>query len=112
MSEITPASLMVSFKEILGQLDITRKEMAEADLDCVEKRAKYKRAYARAYLNTEGSIEHKKQTTELLTADLRLDVERAEAVLRAHQEAVRMLRDRLEVSRSVSSILKMEWQQA
>lgn len=110
MVELTPPTLVTSFKEILDRLESTRKEMAQADMDCVEKRAKYKRAYARTFLNTEGSIEHKKQTTELLTHDLRLDVDRAEAVLRACTESVRMLRDRLEVARSVSSILKMEWQ--
>jgi predicted solute-binding protein len=43
------------------------------------------------------------------TAELALAAELADQVLRAGREALRVLRDRLEVGRSVGSIMKMEW---
>jgi len=111
MRDLTPGDLIKTFNDVLSQLDATRKEMAQADSAVVEKRAKYKHAYAKTYLGLDGSVENRRQTTDLITHNLRVELDQAEAVLRAHQEAIRMLRDRLEVGRSLSSILKMEWQQ-
>jgi hypothetical protein len=106
---MTPHGIVTTLAEIAKELEDKRDEVAQLDLDFVEKRASYKRAYARVYLTTEGSVETKKQTAELHTAQESLEMELAEQVLRAGRESMRVLRDRLEIGRSLSAIMRMEW---
>jgi hypothetical protein len=94
---------------IARQIDEKAAEIAVLDAQAVEARQAYKKAYARAFLSSEGAMDVRRYRAEEDTADLALAAELAEQVLRAGREALRVLRDRLEVGRSVGSIMKMEW---
>lgn len=109
MSDYTPASVVATLSLIARQIDEKAAEIAVLDAQAVEARQGYKKAYARAFLSSEGAMDVRRYRAEEDTADLALAAELAEQVLRAGREALRVLRDRLEVGRSVGSIMKMEW---
>lgn len=109
MSEYTPQSVVAALSLIARQIDEKAAEIAVLDALAVEARQAHKRAYARAFLSSDGAMDVRRYRAEEDTADLALAAELAEQVLRAGREALRVLRDRLEVGRSVGSIMKMEW---
>lgn len=109
MTVMTPAGIVATFTNIAKDLDKQADEIAQLDLDFVTKRANFKRAYARIFLTTEGANDIRRHTADLQTADLSLEVELSEQVLRSAREAQRVLRDRLEIGRSLSAIMRMEW---
>ena len=109
MSDYTPASVVAALSLIARQIDEKAAEIAVLDAQAVEARQAYKKAYARAFLTSDGAMDVRRYRAEEDTADLALAAELAEQVLRAGRESLRVLRDRLEVGRSVGSILKLEW---
>lgn len=109
MSDYTPASVVATLSLIARQIDEKAAEISDLDRAAVGARQAYKKAYARAFLTADGAMDVRRYRAEEDTADLSLAAELAEQVLRAGREALRVLRDRLEVGRSVGSIMKMEW---
>jgi stage V sporulation protein SpoVS len=108
-ADYTPASVVAALSAIAKQIDEKAAEIADLDRAAVLERQAFKKAYARAFLSSDGAMDVRRYKAEEDTADLALSAELAEQVLRAGREALRVLRDRLEVGRSVGSILKMEW---
>lgn len=110
MSEnLTPASLIQTLSGIGRALDEKSAEIADLDETHVRLKATFKREFAREFLTTPGSNDVRRYTAEQNTADLNLDVELAEQVLRAGRESLRVLRDRLEIGRSLGALLRTEW---
>jgi hypothetical protein len=100
---------MNTLASISKGIEETADEIAELDKDATFKRVQLKREYARKFLETEASNEVRRYTAELHTHELLLDLERSEQVLRAAKESLRVLRDRLEIGRSLSAIMRMEF---
>jgi hypothetical protein len=109
VSDYTPASVVATLSAIARQIDEKAAEIGELDRAAVETRQAHKRAYARAFLTAEGAMDVRRYQAEEDTAELALAAELAEQVLRAGRESLRVLRDRLEVGRSVGAILRLEW---
>ena len=110
MSEqLTPASLIATLAGIGRDLDDKAEEVARLDEDHVRLRAAYKSAFARAFLTSVGSNDVRRYTAEQATEDLALEAELAEQVLRAARESLRVLNSRLEIGRSLSALMRMEW---
>lgn len=110
MSEpITPASIVATLTRIGHDLDEKADEVAQLDEDFVRLKGGYKRQFAQSFLSTPGSNDVRRYTAELECADLLLEQELAEQVLRAARESLRVLRDRLEIGRSLSALLRTEW---
>jgi hypothetical protein len=109
VSDYTPSTVVAALSLIARQIDEKAAEIAVLDAQAVEARQAYKKAYARAFLTSDGAMDVRRYRAEEDTADLSLAAELSEQVLRAGREALRVLRDRLEVGRSVGSIMKMEW---
>jgi hypothetical protein len=109
MQDLTPATITNTLMVIARSIEDTTTEISRLDNVATLARATYKREYARAFLSAEGSNDVKRYTAELATADLNLETELAEQVLRGARDSIRMLRDRLEVGRSLSAIMRMEW---
>lgn len=106
---LTPASLVATLTGIGRALDEKSDEIAELDETHVRLKANYKREFAREFLTAVGSNDVRRYTAEQNTADLHLEMELAEQVLRAAREALRVLRDRLEIGRSLGALLRTEW---
>ncbi len=109
MQDLTPATIVTTLMSIAKAIEDTTSEIAELDAVATTARANLKREYARAFLTSEGSNDIRRYTAELHTTELNFETELAEQVLRSARDTIRMLRDRLEVGRSLSAIMRMEW---
>jgi hypothetical protein len=109
VNDYTPASVVATLSLIARQIDEQSQEVRRLDEAAVEARQAYRKAYARAFLISDGAMDVRRYKAEEDTAELALAAELADQVLRAGRESLRVLRDRLEVGRSVGSIIKLEW---
>jgi len=106
---LTPEQLISTLSQISRDIDETTKELVELDRKAVEARAEFRVAFARVFLNTEGSVELRKRVAEIDTQSQYLAAEIAEQELRAAGHSIRALRDRLDVGRSLNALARMEW---
>jgi len=106
---LTPAAIVHTLSQIGRELDIKADEVADLDEAHVRLNAAYKTAFARAFMGAQGSVDARKYTAELETEDLALEVALAEQVLRAGRESIKVLRDRLEIGRSLGAVMRLEW---
>lgn len=109
MSDLTPAKIAQNFTHIAKLIEDKAEEVERLDSEATQKRVAYKREYAKTFLTAEGSNDVRRYQAELRTSPLLLEVEIAEQVLRAAREALRVLRDRLEIGRSMSAVMRLEW---
>lgn len=96
--------------ELARMLDAKTTEIAGLDEEAVRAKARHEVEHARTFLSTPGSMDVRKQTAILETADAKLDAEIAEAKVRAAREAIRTLRDQLDVGRSLGAAVRAEFQ--
>jgi hypothetical protein len=109
MVDLTPSSVIETLTSIGRDLDGKAAEIEQLDADAVRLRALYRREFARNFLGATGSNDIRRYQAEVATADLWQEVELADQVLRAAKEAIRVLRDRLDIGRSLNTVLRMEW---
>jgi len=107
--DLTPATIVATLSQIGKELDGKADEVSDLDEKHVRLRAAFKVQFARAFMGATGSNDVRRYTAELDTADALLEAELADQVLRAAREGLKVLRDRLEIGRSLGSIMKMEW---
>lgn len=65
-------------------------------------------AYARTYLSTDGTLEYRKQKSEVVADSAKFALEAHDQEMEACKDALRALRDRSEIGRAVNSNLKEE----
>lgn len=111
-SNLTPEQVINTLSVIGKDIDEATSEISRLDEAAVRARVAYKVAYAEAFLSTEGSMDIRKYTADLKTADVFLTHELADQEHRASLGQIRALRDRLEVGRSISVLVRLEWGQA
>lgn len=109
MTELTPLAIVQTLSAIGRELDAKAIEVEALDEAWVRAKADYKREFARSFLTATGAVDVRRYTAEQDTADLYLAAEIAEQVLRAAKEALRVLRDRLEIGRSLGAVMRLEW---
>lgn len=110
-SNLTPYEVITNLSRIGKEIDKATADMAEADRKVVELRHKFEMDYAKTFLATEGAMEIRKYTAKLATGDSSFALEAAEQELRAVTANLRALRDRLEIGRSISPLVRLEWGQ-
>ena len=113
MSNLTPHDVIENLVRISKEIDENTEAIAEADKKAVLARIAHKKNWARIFLNTQGSMDVKRYTADLETADTTmLASELADQESRAAVGSIRALRDRLEVGRSISPLVRLEWGQS
>lgn len=112
MSNLTPQQVIETLTKISKDIDETTDEIALRDVEAVRARVAHKVAYARAFLSIDGSMDIRRYTAELETADTLLASELADQQHRAAVSSIRALRDRLEVGRSLGPLIRLEWGQS
>lgn len=109
MTTPTANDVVVMLSRIGRELDAKQDEIARLDEEAVRAKSRFEVSFARAFIQAAGAEGLRKQTATLETADQKLDAEIAEQKLRAAREAIRVLRDRLDIGRSLNSAIKSEW---
>jgi hypothetical protein len=112
MSNLTPEQVINTLSVIGKDIDEATREIAELDAAAVRARVAYKVAYAESFLRTEGSMDIRRYTADLKTKDALLAHEIADQEHRAGINQIKALRDRLEVGRSISVLVRLEWSQS
>lgn len=109
MPDLTPAVIVTTLTTIGREID-TMPELIET-LDEAEVRAKavYDFTYRKAFLTADGAMDLRKVTAEDTASEQRLEYELAGVRLRAAKEQLRVLRDRLEIGRSLGAVMRLEW---
>ena len=109
-AELTPQAVVLRLAQISRFLDATKDELAQADEDAVRARQRYEVAYSRALLTVEASnADSRKARATLDTEALKLDAEIADQKVRALRSKLAVLRDQVEIGRSLSAALRSEW---
>lgn len=106
----TQQQVVLRLAELSRLLDHKTQEIRDLDEKAVRAKAQYERAIARTFLDTTGAVDVRKQTAVLETSDLRLEMELADVLVRAAREAIRTLRDQLDVGRSLNAATRAQSQ--
>jgi hypothetical protein len=109
MSTPTANDVVILLSQLGRELDAKQGEISRLDEEAVRTRARYEVAFSRMFLQAEGAMDVRKHLAVTETASLKLDAEIADQKLRAAREAIRVLRDRLDIGRSLNSAIKSEW---
>ncbi|GAB3041982.1 hypothetical protein [Sediminivirga luteola] len=103
------SEIVIQLQDIGRRLDQLQSDIAGLDKKAINARIAFKRAYTRAFLEASGAVELRKQLAADASYDLELAAELAEAEVRAARETIRVLRDRLEIGRSLGAAVRSEW---
>jgi hypothetical protein len=109
MNTPTTNDVILQLAQLGRDLDAKQEEIRRLDEDAVRARSRYEVTFARNFLKAEGNLDVRKHTAIVETAELKLDAEIADQVLRAARESIKVLRDRLDIGRSLNSAIKSEW---
>jgi len=102
--------VVLRLSELSRLLDNKTLEIPVLDEAWVRAKSSYRREFARVFLTTTGPVDVKKQTASQETADLELAMDIAEVQVRAAREAIRTLRDQLDVGRSMNAATRAQAQ--
>jgi len=109
VSTPTVNDVILTLAQLGRDLDNKQAEISRLDEAAVRARSRFEVAYAWAFIAAAGAEGLRKQTAVLETETAKLDAEIADQVLRAARESIRVLRDRLDIGRSLNSAIKSEW---
>lgn len=107
---LTPSQVAATLQAIGRELD-GMPALIEA-LDDAEVRAQHaaKQAFRKAFMEAQGAMDLRKVIADDAAAELQLTADLAGVQLRAARTQLGVLRDRLEVGRSVGTLVKLEYQ--
>jgi Xaa-Pro aminopeptidase len=106
---VNTTDIVLELSRIGRELDALSHDIDRLDRAAVAAWSEHRKAYARAYIDGTGSIEDRKQHAVLEVEELRVAAESADQVLRSAKERIRVLRDRLEIGRSISAARRAEF---
>lgn len=109
MTAPTQHDVVRRLAELSRLLDAKTLEIAHLDEQAVRAKARFEVGFARSFLSEGGAVDVRKQSAVLATADAKLEHELAEQKVRAAREAIRTLRDQLDVGRSLNAAVRAEW---
>lgn len=101
--------IVLELSRIGRELDALSHAIEALDRECVRTWSEHRKAYAREFIGGQRSVEDRKQAAILAVEDVRVAAESADQVLRAARERIRVLRDRLEIGRSISAARRAEF---
>lgn len=110
MADLHPNDVVRRLVDLSRMLDAAQVELEAQDEQAVRSRARHEVAYARAFLTAEESnAEGRKCRAILITATEKLDAEIADQKTRALRTRISVLREQVEIGRSLSAALRAEW---
>ncbi len=102
-------AIVLSLSQVSRDLEALSRTIDQLDRAAVAAWSTHRRAYARAFLDAKGPVEDRKQTAILACEDQRLEAESADQATRYARERIRVMRDRLEVGRSLNAAVRSQF---
>lgn len=96
--------------ELSRILDAATDEIAAADETAVRAKQVFEVAYARAFLNSEGSVDQRKHEATIRTQAERLEYELAFQKHRAVKERINTIRSQLSIGQTLSAAIRNQFQ--
>lgn len=108
---MSTTDIVLELSNIGRELDKLSRDIDQLDRQCVSAWSSHRRAYAETFLASQGKgpQEDRKQAAVLAVEDQRLAAESADQILRAARERIRVLRDRLEIGRSLGAAMRSQF---
>ena len=95
--------------ELSKLLDAATDEIALLDDEAVKAKSTYEVKFAKAFLNSDGSMDLRKQIANLDCADEKLAMEIADSKVRAVKERINTLRSQISIGQSLSAALRQSF---
>lgn len=105
---LTPNQIAQGLVDLCRDLDALVKEYKQLGHKAAEAKRAFEVRYARAYLETVGPVEERKQAALLESADQRFQADLAEREVSGCKEALRAIHARIEVGRTLSATTRDE----
>lgn len=106
----TPNSVVFRLVELSRFLDLADAECDQRRDEWVHAKQAYEVGYARAFLTSDKTSDMKRKYDAVLqTADLKLAMEIAEALLKSCQSRIATLKEQIEIGRSLGAAARAEW---
>lgn len=109
---MTPFTVVQTLTTIGREIDSMPDLIEQLDEAEANARAEYETAYRASFLRADGAMDLRKVIAEDAAKEQKLAAELAGVRLRAARIRLAVLRDRLEIGRSLGSLVKMEWSQS
>lgn len=106
---MSTTDIVLELSRIGRELDALSHDIDRLDQASVLAWSAHRKEYAREFLGGQGSVEDRKQAAIRAVEPERFEAESADQVLRAAKERIRVLRDRLEIGRSISAARRSEF---
>jgi len=106
---LTPSKVIDNLSRIGRELDGMPALIEQLDQAEVTAQHAAKQAYRRAFMEASGAMDLRKVVADEAAADLAFAADLAGVQLRAARTQLGVLRDRLEIGRSVSALVKLEY---
>ena len=106
--DVTPSAVAANLAHLGRELAALTDGLGDLEHRSVEKREDYVLAHAKAFLRAEGTVDVRKCQALVDTHDERLAAETAEALVRQRRAQIATLKVRVDIGRSVGSIVKSE----
>lgn len=90
-------------------LDEATDEIARADEEAVKAKQAFEVAYARAFINSEGSVDMRKHLATVTTQVQRLEYELAFQKHRAVRERINTIRSQLSIGQTLSAAIRSQF---
>lgn len=112
--DLTPESMASNFAYLSNEIARKAEELKKLDRDFTIANHDYKKSFRLAFLGANQgdqklSNDVRRLMAEQANSEKELDLAKLESDLRAVKEEMKVLRDRLEIGRSMSAIMRMEW---
>lgn len=95
--------------ELSRLLDQATDEIAKLDHDFTVKKAAYEKAFAYAFLTSEGSMDLRKYMATDKCKDEKFDMEIADQLVRACKERINTLRAQISIGQSLSAAIRQQF---
>lgn len=105
---LTPNQIAATLMQLTRDLDALVKEYKALGAKASEAKRASEVAYARAYMQSEGPVEERKQSAILAAAEQRFQADLAEREVAGCKEAIRAIHARIEVGRTLSATTRDE----
>lgn len=109
MQALDVQAVVMNLSAIGRELDRLSVALAQQDEVVVRAYSEHRKAYAEAFTTGAGSVKDREQAAVLACEPLKLEAELSEQVLRAMKERIKILRDRLEIGRSVNAAIRTQF---